>query len=269
MSELITTETFTDGQQNINAANMNGIIGMATVQPDIIANKPASATMDVADQFLVLKTDNTLARGRFDTIVNSTSSALPLADSVRNGMLKQVSGKTTDFVDGTNNCQPVSNIIPVGTVWDYLGATAPAGWLLAQGQAVDRTIYSALYALLGTTYGAGDGSTTFNLPDLRGRMTMAASATHALGTNGGAETKVIAIANLPSHTHPITDKSHSHTVPIGVQAIAAPGASGSMWNGSTATNSAFTGITGTLGAGGDTALDVLNPYFVSNKIVKV
>ena len=96
MSELITQEIFTDGQQNINAANMNGIIGNATVQPDVILNKPASVTMDVADQFLVLKTDNTLAKSRFDTIVNSTSSTLPVADSTKNGMLRQVSGKTTD-----------------------------------------------------------------------------------------------------------------------------------------------------------------------------
>ena len=109
---------------------MNGIIGRADVQPDIIAAKPASATMDVADMMLVLKTDNTLAKSRFDTIVNSTSSVLPLADTARNGTLRQVSGLATDFVDGTNHCQPLANVIPPGTVFDYAGSTIPL-WLAA------------------------------------------------------------------------------------------------------------------------------------------
>lgn len=59
---------------------------------------------------------------------------------------------------------------PTGAVEAYAGATAPAGWLLCNGQAVSRTTYAALFALVGTTYGAGNGSTTFNVPDLRGEF---------------------------------------------------------------------------------------------------
>lgn len=59
--------------------------------------------------------------------------------------------------------------VPVGVVNPFAGATAPSGWLLCYGQAVSRTQYSALFAVLNTTYGAGDGSTTFTLPDMRGR----------------------------------------------------------------------------------------------------
>lgn len=57
-----------------------------------------------------------------------------------------------------------TNIIPVGTILPYAGATAPEGYLLCNGQAVSRTTYSALFTVIGTTYGEGDGNTTFNLP---------------------------------------------------------------------------------------------------------
>lgn len=56
---------------------------------------------------------------------------------------------------------------PIGSIVSYGGATAPSGWLLCQGQAISRTIYAELFAVIGTAYGSGDGSTTFNLPDLR------------------------------------------------------------------------------------------------------
>ena len=60
--------------------------------------------------------------------------------------------------------------VPAGAVMPFAGSTAPAGWLLCFGQAVSRSQYGELFAVLGTSYGVGDGSTTFNLPDLRGRV---------------------------------------------------------------------------------------------------
>ena len=60
--------------------------------------------------------------------------------------------------------------VPAGVVVPFAGATSPSGWLLCHGQAVSRTDYGALFTAIGTTYGTGDGSTTFNLPDLRGRV---------------------------------------------------------------------------------------------------
>lgn len=81
----------------------------------------------------------------------------------------------------TNTNQPVSNptywdiafspyeaMVPTGSTQMFAGLTAPRGWLIADGRAVSRTTYAALFAVIGTTYGAGDGSTTFNLPDMRG-----------------------------------------------------------------------------------------------------
>jgi len=78
--------------------------------------------------------------------------------------------------------------VPVGSIMPYGGASAPIGWLLCQGQAVNRTTYSSLFAILGTAYGSGDGSTTFNLPNLQQRFPLgkASSGTgSALGGAGG------------------------------------------------------------------------------------
>jgi microcystin-dependent protein len=114
--------------------------------------------------------------------------------------------------------------IPAGCVMPYAGASAPAGWLLCAGQAVSRIDYGALFAVVGTTYGSGDGSTTFNLPDLRGRviageddmggtaanrLTSAGSGINglALGAAGGAQTMTISSSNLPVHQHSI---NHDH-----------------------------------------------------------
>ena len=117
--------------------------------------------------------------------------------------------------------------VPAGIVSAFAGVTAPAGWLMCYGQAVSRTEYSALFTALSTTYGSGDGSTTFNVPDLRGRTVAgldnmdgtAASRLTAggsgitgttLGASGGTETHTLTSAEMPSHTH--TQNSHrTHT----------------------------------------------------------
>jgi microcystin-dependent protein len=116
--------------------------------------------------------------------------------------------------------------VPVGVVNPFAGATAPSGWLLCYGQAVSRTAYPVLFTTLSTTYGSGDGSTTFNIPDMRGRAvagkddmggTAASrltatvlSAANTLGATGGTQTHTMTSAEMPSHTH-IQD-SHGHTV---------------------------------------------------------
>ena len=87
---------------------------------------------------------------------------------------------------------------PPGTVAAFAGSTAPAGWLLCDGSAVSRTAYADLFAVIGTTYGAGNGSTTFALPDLRGRVAAGANASNALASRAGADSKQIARANLPA-----------------------------------------------------------------------
>lgn len=111
---------------------------------------------------------------------------------------------------------------PVGSLTAYAGVAAPTGWLLCDGSAVSRTSYSGLFSVLSTTYGAGNGSTTFNLPDLRGRMPMG-SGTGA--QNGGSGSGVISGGTaltartlggfggderMQTHTH--VQDAHGHTL---------------------------------------------------------
>ena len=105
---------------------------------------------------------------------------------------------------------------PTGVISAYGGSSAPSGWLMCDGAAVSRTTYSDLFTAISTTYGAGDGSTTFNLPDLQQRFPLgkAASGTGStLGDTGGAIDHTHA---GPSHTHSagtLAGPSHTHTGP--------------------------------------------------------
>lgn len=100
--------------------------------------------------------------------------------------------------------------IPAGLTASFAGAAAPSGWLLADGSAVSRTTYAALFTAIGTTHGVGDGSTTFNLPDGRGRVAVGAGTGTALtartlGVKFGFEeiTLLADQCGVPEHTHPI------------------------------------------------------------------
>ena len=88
-------------------------------------------------------------------------------------------------------------------------SSAPTGYLLCNGAAVSRTTYAALYAVYGTTFGVGDGSTTFNVPDFSGRMPIGVNGTYTLASTGGAATTTISSSNLPSHTHSFSATSGS------------------------------------------------------------
>ena len=94
-----------------------------------------------------------------------------------------------------------------GMLMMWTTGTAPTGWLLCNGAAVSRTTYSALFAVVGTTFGAGDGSTTFNLPDYRNKMPLGAGSTYSVGATGGSNDAIVV-----SHTHTAsTNTAGSHT----------------------------------------------------------
>lgn len=105
----------------------------------------------------------------------------------------------------------------IGEMMEYGSATPPPGWLLCDGSAVSRATYANLFNVIGTTWGAGDGSTTFNLPNRAGRAAIGTGAgagltTRTIGQTGGAETHTLTQAETPlkSHSHDYTDPGHSH-----------------------------------------------------------
>ena len=99
-----------------------------------------------------------------------------------------------------------------GIVMPFAGTTAPQGWMLCDGAAVSRTTYAALFAVIGTTYGAGDGENTFNIPNLAGRVVIGSSQSHALGTTGGSETVTLTADQLPAHVHEVPQHGHENDI---------------------------------------------------------
>jgi len=106
---------------------------------------------------------------------------------------------------------------PPGVIKDYAGTVAPEGYLMADGQAVSRVLYPALFDVIGTRFGAGNGWNTFNVPDLRGRLALgrAVSGTGAtLGETGGAINHTHTVAAGAAHHHSVSVPNHNHTASV-------------------------------------------------------
>lgn len=102
--------------------------------------------------------------------------------------------------------------LPVGAITMWSTASAPSQWLLCDGSAVNRTTYASLFSVIGTSYGIGDGSTTFNVPDATDRVVRGLGATfNPIGAKAGADSVTLTSDNLAEHTHSITDPGHFHT----------------------------------------------------------
>ena len=181
--------------------------------------------------------------------------------------------------------------IPLGGMMPYIGSSTPStAFTFPNGQAINRTVYATLFALVGTTYGAGDGSTTFNIPDLRGRtvfgldngtgrITVAGGNFDGtvLGNAGGAQNHTLTTAEMPAHTHAnsLTDPGHGHnTLQGGSGSGAQTGilceANGFTTTGTTSVTSNTTGITITNASqGGGGAHTILPPAMVLPYILRV
>ena len=163
--------------------------------------------------------------------------------------------------------------VPIGAVQQFAGSTAPDKYLICNGQAVSRTTYAELFNIIGTTYGAGNGSTTFNVPNIQDRIPVGKSSTKNLGATGGSETNTIAKANLPNYT--LYSESHTHTYTgytttnsHGLKSDGDAGYKGQVKL-TSSSNRTSGGTTITVKSGGSgTALNNMQPYIVLNYIIR-
>lgn len=196
-------------------------VGIGTTSPD------ASAQLDINSSSKGLLTPRLTSSQR--TAISNPATGLLVYQTDENAGFYYYTGST--WINLTSGG---TGGVPSGTIMAYAGSTAPAGWLLCDGSAVNRTTYSSLFSTISTSYGNGNGSTTFNLPDLRGRTifgmdnmggtsanrlttTSGINANNTLGSTGGSQSVTLSTANLPSHNHTFSgntittsDNSHSH-----------------------------------------------------------
>lgn len=202
----------------------------------------------------------------FDEIFNEINGGLDASNFTNGGIIND------DLLNKTVTDAKIADGVfaPLGSILDYAGSSAPTGWLFANGAAVSRSTYSALFSLIGTTYGVGDGSTTFNVPDLRGRVSAgvdnmggvsAASrltsastgfgATASLGATGGTQSHTLTTTQIPAHTHA-----------MGTFVVVNSGAASNVTSG----DGANTNQGGSTGGGG--AHPNCQPTLVLNKIIR-
>lgn len=138
----------------------------------------------------------------------ATASEVVRGDDPRLTNARPASGGNADTIGGQSPAAfaPIQAAMPTGAVLPYAGYVAPSGWALCDGAAISRSAYPYLFGVIATTYGSGDGSTTFNVPDLRGRMIVGMGSgsglsARSLGQKGGEENHTLSVAEMPTHSH--------------------------------------------------------------------
>lgn len=177
--------------------------------------------------------DGTIATGDIAALAITTAllntdavtAAKIAADAVGSSELADNAVDTAAIADGAVTAAKLASgtgTVPTGVMLEYGGVTAPSGYLMCDGTAVSRTTYAALFTAIGVAFGAGNGSTTFNVPDYRGRVglgsdTMGTSAaglitlaSSSMGQTIGTEKVTLDTTMIPSHSHTATDAGHTH-----------------------------------------------------------
>ena len=196
--------------------NIQNAITATETELNIMDNaRPAVATTLVDGDRMVM---NDVDVGMKQVALTDLRTYLGSNLAVTSSMITNGTIQASDIGDGQITQAKLASsvtLIPAGLIAPYAGTSAPTGYLLCYGQTVNRSQYADLFAAIGTTYGAGDGSTTFVLPDLRGRViagqddmggTSANRLTtpingDTLGAAGGSESHTLTTNEMPSHTH--------------------------------------------------------------------
>ncbi len=157
----------------------------------------------------------------------------------------------------------VASGVNVGDLKATAKSTAPTGWLICDGSAVSRTTYATLFTAISTTYGVGDNSTTFNLPDGVGRVligagtgTATAATAHARGDESGDETHTLTTQELATHAHAVANGTGVVNSAAGSEYVTTAGNKGNAVNVTTANS------------GSGQAHTIMQPFFVANWIIK-
>lgn len=186
-----------------------------------------------------------------------------------------------EYIEFNNNSQPALNdtninrlqqlikqdiqgavsgdTLPIGAIMPFGSDTIPDNWLLCNGQAVSRTTYQELFNTIGITYGTGDGFTTFNLPDLQGKIPVGKDENDTdfdtLGNTGGEKEHTLTINEMPSHSHMLQLRSYESASGTG------------QWHATYNGNESQSNV-GSWETGGSQAHNILQPYIVQNYIIK-
>ena len=250
---------------------VTGVINSTHTELNIVdGDTAATATTLVDADRIVVNDDGTMVQVAMTDVKDYVEANVAITEI--NGITYPVAdGNAGDAIitdgAGTLSFAPGGSF-SAGMLVPYAGAAAPTGWLLCYGQAISRTTYADLFTAIGTAYGTGDGSTTFNVPDLRGRTvagkdnmggTSADRLTDqsggldgdVLGDTGGTETHTLTTAEMPAHTHSVpsggnTSSNYALGGPAGSQ-------SGAQTTGST---------------GGGDAHNNIQPTIILNYIIK-
>jgi microcystin-dependent protein len=161
--------------------------------------------------------------------------------------------------------------VPVGMIMSYISENLPPFFLKCDGSAISRTLYSDLFTVIGTAYGVGDGSTTFNLPDLRSKDIIGSGqgtslSNRTIGTAGGEETHILNINEIPSHNHNLYTTTNTAAMePLDATSVdILTGNYGGTYQNLNANSTQFIQSTG-----GTQAHNNMHPYLVCNYIIKV
>ncbi len=175
-----------------NAAASAGTASAKATAADTSAKAAKTSETNAAASAGTASTKATAAANSAASAAQSASSAEQSAKALENVYTKP---------QADERFAPVAALTPTGAVIPFAGASAPAGWLLCDGAAVSRTVYAGLFNVIGTAFGGGNGSTTFNLPDMRGRVPVGCDANLLLGSTGGESKHKLTVKEIPAHSH--------------------------------------------------------------------